>query len=282
MPDEPTILLVDDEESIRITLAPLLQSNGFRVTSAATVPEALAQIAQSSFDVLVADLNIGHPADGYIVVSAMRRTHPRCLNFILTGYPDFQTALEAIRQHVNDYLVKPTPIEELVGKIKTALASRPAALRPAQTKRVLDLVEENKHSLLSTWLEKVKSNSELMSVTLSEADRSDHVPALLEEAVAQVRGAEVGPERETAAARHGVTRRRQGYSVPMLIVEARLLQEVVATFVQRNLLLLNMTHLLPDLGNIEKTIALQLEASVRAFTQESGRSKRPIRKALKN
>jgi ActR/RegA family two-component response regulator len=39
------------------------------------------------FDVLISDLNIGHPADGFVVVSAMRRTQPDTLTFILTGYP---------------------------------------------------------------------------------------------------------------------------------------------------------------------------------------------------
>ena len=281
MPDQPTILLVDDEESVRLTLAPLLEREGFQVTAAATVPEALARISESAFDVLIADLNIGHPADGYVVVSAMRRTHPRCLNFILTGYPDFVTALEAIRQHVNDYMVKPTPIEELVDKIRSALAGRPLGQQPAPTKRVPDVIEESKGSLLAAWLTKVNATPELTTVTLSEADRTDHVPGLLNEAIARARGQDVAAGLQSAAARHGVTRYKQAYSVPMLIAEARLLQEVVAQCVQRSLLRVDMTNLLPDLASIESTIAAELEASARAFTQEQGRSIPPAKRARK-
>src|SRR5438552_19125576 len=100
MPSAPTILFVDDEENIRSTLGQLLQSYGINVETAATVPEALALIVQSSFDVLIADFNIGHPADGLIVVSAMRRTHPDRLTFIFTGYSDCESTLDAIRQPV--------------------------------------------------------------------------------------------------------------------------------------------------------------------------------------
>lgn len=86
--EKPTILFLDDEENIRLTLGMYLQEQGFSVRTAGTVPEALKLITQQTFDVLIADLNVGHPGDGFTVVSAMRRTQPRAVTFILTGYPD--------------------------------------------------------------------------------------------------------------------------------------------------------------------------------------------------
>ena len=62
MADQPNILFVDDEDSIRLTLPPLLQSYGFEVTSAATVAEALGLITRHKFDVLISDLNMVIPA----------------------------------------------------------------------------------------------------------------------------------------------------------------------------------------------------------------------------
>jgi len=99
MPQKPRVLFLDDEESIRATLPLMLETYGFAVTSAATVPDALRLISQEKFDVLIADLNVGNPGDGFTVVSAMRRTQPDAVNFILTGYPAFETALEAIREN---------------------------------------------------------------------------------------------------------------------------------------------------------------------------------------
>ena len=68
----------------------------------------------AQFDVLISDLNIGQPGDGFTVVSAMRRSQPACITLILTGYPGFDTALEAIRSQVDDYLIKPAAIPTLI------------------------------------------------------------------------------------------------------------------------------------------------------------------------
>jgi DNA-binding response OmpR family regulator len=270
MPSGPTILLVDDEENIRITLSQLLQAQGFDVTTAGTVTQAVTLISQSPFDVLIADLNLGHPSDGFIVVSAMRRMHPGCITFILTGYPDFETALEAIRQHVNDYLVKPTPIEELIEKINVALMNRQAHLESGKVKRVPDVIEENKDSVIDKWLKSVAKHAELMGVKLSDADRKDHVPELLDEAVERARGRVVGEERRMVAEQHGIMRCKQGYTVPMLVLEARLLQDEIAECVRRNLLTIDMSHLISDLTNTWGTITAELQESTRAFMNEQG------------
>jgi two-component system, NtrC family, response regulator PilR len=86
----PRVLIVDDQESIRSMLQLVLEKEGFTVTTVGTVAEALTLIPQLQFDILISDLNIGHPADGFVVVSAMRRTQPDASTFILTGYPDPQ------------------------------------------------------------------------------------------------------------------------------------------------------------------------------------------------
>ena len=118
------ILFVDDEESIRLTLPPLLAEKGFEVRAAASVPEALVEINSSPFDVLITDLNIGERGDGFLVVSAMRHLQPHCVNLILTGYPALDTAIEAIRRQVDDYLTKPSDVDSLVASIDKKLEDR--------------------------------------------------------------------------------------------------------------------------------------------------------------
>src|SRR5438132_2152875 len=122
------ILFVDDEEAIRITLSAVLSKYGYQVDVAATVSEALSRIASDRFDVLIADLNVGQPGDGFTVVSAMRRTQPDCVTFILTGYPVFETALEAIRSQVDDYLFKLAIIKALFGSSE----AKPKNVSPAR------------------------------------------------------------------------------------------------------------------------------------------------------
>ena len=79
-----------------MTMPLILQAHGFEATSVGTVAEALAEIGAHKFDVLISDLNIGQISDGFTVVSAMRRTQPDCVNFIVTGYPAISEALRAI------------------------------------------------------------------------------------------------------------------------------------------------------------------------------------------
>src|SRR5579884_3801450 len=199
MPQQPRVLLVDDEESIRATLPLMLQTYGFTVTSAGTVPDALRLISQDRFDVLIADLNVGSPADGFTVVSAMRRTQPEAITFILTGYPDIETALEAIRQQVDDYLIKPTEIDSLVSAIKSKLENRTPA-RGLQPQRLADIIEQHQDSIVEQWLTLAKKDPEINGIEMPDADRKDHIPRLLKEAVQRARGRDVSPEEADAAA----------------------------------------------------------------------------------
>lgn len=117
------ILFVDDEPNIRATLPVILRRYGFNVRSAATVPEAIEEIKNREFDLLLCDLNIDKSGDGYDVVAAMREVNPRCITIILTAYPGFESAVEGIRHGVDDYLTKPTSADALVALLAEKLAS---------------------------------------------------------------------------------------------------------------------------------------------------------------
>jgi ActR/RegA family two-component response regulator len=268
MGDEPTILFVDDEESIRRTLAPLLQRYGFKVTTAATVEQALALIKQHNFDVLIADLNIGHPGDGFSVISAMRIQQPDALRFILTGYPAFESALEAIREEVHDYMIKPTEPDVLVEKIRSKLAKRsPDQSRLRQ--RLPQVIRANTESIVEHWLQAVKQDPEIGSISLPDSERKEHVPFLLKVAAGIAEGKQLTPEGRKAYARHGVMRYKQGYTVPLLIREARLLQASLADCVQRNFTAIETNYLVPDTIHFMGTIDVLLEDSARAFIQQA-------------
>src|SRR6185369_295431 len=93
---QPRILLVDDNESIRESLGAVLQVSKFHVTRAASVTEALHLIAEESFDVLLCDLHMPGAGDGFTVVSAMRHTNPNAVTLVFTGYPALEEAMNAI------------------------------------------------------------------------------------------------------------------------------------------------------------------------------------------
>jgi DNA-binding NtrC family response regulator len=126
-PIRKRLLFVDDERGIRETLSLILLRNGFTVTLAETVKQALQQIEAQEFDLLLCDLNVERERDGYTVVRAMRQVHPRCVTIILTGYPDLESAIEGIHLGVLDYITKPTNPDEVVARLTAKLAARELA-----------------------------------------------------------------------------------------------------------------------------------------------------------
>lgn len=269
---KPKILFLDDEENIRLMLGMYLEEQGFAVTTTATVPEALKLITQENFDVLIADLNVGHPGDGFTVVSAMRRTQPKAVTFILTGYPAFETALEAIRLQVDDYITKPTDTDALVEKIRLKLAE-PKPPHEIQAKRLSEIVKDNISEITSDWLKLVKEDPEIGVIRLSEAERTDHVPRVLQVILKVSSGEEISEDDRDAAREHGATRRKQGFTVPMMIRESRFLHDAISSCVQSNLLEVQISYLISDLISIHRTQQLLLEESVAAFLA-SGRKTR--------
>ena len=115
---------VDDEPNICLTLPPVLEQHGFQVQVAATLSEALAAIRGRVFDVVLSDLNINAEGDGFTVIYTAHEVNPACVTILLTGYPAFETALQAIHTEVDDYFVKPVYIGALLGAIERKLLAR--------------------------------------------------------------------------------------------------------------------------------------------------------------
>lgn len=135
-------------------------------------------------------------------------------------------------------------------------------------KRACDLVEDNRQWVISEWLRRVGNNEELMRVILCEEDRKDHVPGLLDEAMARSRENGVGAEREKAASDHGICRYQQGYSVAMMIVECRFLQQTICECVERDRESVDMEKIVTDMAIIWDTLARELELSIRAYMKQ--------------
>jgi ActR/RegA family two-component response regulator len=246
----------------------ILAMHGFEVTSAATVSEALSKITSCQFDVLVSDLNIGEAGDGFTVVSAMRRTQPKCLTFILTGYPAIETALKAIRSQVDDYLLKPTPIAELVDVIERKLKSaerRP--VRPIASKRISDIIRENIARIVQHTLAAMKTEQALAALPLTDEQFVFPFASLLEELADLMASAPASTFKKSldAAAMRGRIQLLQGYSIPLIIASLRLLENAVYEVIGENLLALDISSVISDLRQLNNILALQLQETIRAY-----------------
>ena len=264
------ILFADDEPGIRMTLPAILEMEGFEVTVTATVPEALACINREQFDVLLADLNIGERGDGFTLISAMRRVQPHAITLILTGYPDFETALQAIRSQVDDYLTKPTDIKHLVAAIERKV-KEPRHVTAIQVKRVSAVLLENADVIVEEWLKEASRNPDLSAIQLNKQERLDHIRQIVEELAKRVEadGTMLVELAKDGAAKHGHERYEQGYSPRHVAIESRILHSVISHVIQQHLLAIDVSTLISDMMLIGETLHEQFEESLRAFEKHS-------------
>ncbi len=257
------ILFVDDEPAIRTSLPAILRVHGFEVTAAGSVSQALQAIGTQSFDVLISDLNIGSPGDGFTVVSAMRRTQPNCVTLILTGYPAFESALQAIRSQVDDYLIKPAGVEKLVAAIEERLRDRQPH-RLVKLKRMPEILRENAQDIADHILRDERRLLQAPRVHLSEEEcRENALQFVMSLADQLERSSEqLLPELLKLSSQHGQARYQQGYSAPMMVEENRLLCKAILNCVEENLLIADVSNLVTDLKNLSNALASMLREAI--------------------
>ena len=119
----PRILIVDDEESVTITMAAILEMDGYSVATALTGQAALEQIEHEVFDLVLTDLRLGD-FDGMDVLAATRRKSPDTVGIVLTGYASLESAVTALREGAYDYMLKPADVEELRATVARGIERR--------------------------------------------------------------------------------------------------------------------------------------------------------------
>jgi CheY-like chemotaxis protein len=264
--EQPSVLLVDDNEMVRTTLGAVLEANHFRVTSAANVSEALQLIGKHTFDVLLCDLHMPGAGDGFTVVSAMRHTNENAITLVFTGYPALKEAMQAILLQADEILVKPMDVAELVELIREKLAKR-GKRAPTNIERVASILERDSKATIQNWLARVRVEPELMAVALSDEKRTGHLPKLLSELVHRLLNPRsLGTKAvSNAAVLHGKVRAAQGYSVSSLIEESRILQVSIFETLQNNLGTVDFSLLLLDVMTIADEVDSQLKQTISSF-----------------
>jgi ActR/RegA family two-component response regulator len=262
------LLLVDDEPSIRLTLGTILEIRGYDVTAVGSLSEALSSMQQVAYEILVSDLNIGAPYDGFTIASAMRRIHPQAAIVMITGYPAFDDALESIRQQVDEYLIKPTNVDELVTQIETRLEKR-KQYRPGQQKRAIQVIHENCEHIVKRWVTAVERDADLGALSVNASNRKGHLAQFIDALTTQVEAHEpqVSKAAMDAAALYGKHRFGLGYSIPLIMREARILTSVIFELLQEFLLEIKISRMITDVAELGLSIQKQLEQSVRAFIE---------------
>jgi len=117
------ILVVDDEQATRHTLAELLVRMGYQTVEAPCGQKALEHMARQRFDLVILDLKMPG-MDGTEVLKAARELAPDTVFIILTGHGTLDSAIASIRHGAFDYLLKPHSIQTIVSAVEAGLAER--------------------------------------------------------------------------------------------------------------------------------------------------------------
>ena len=115
------ILLVDDEESLRLTFEMLLKRAGYEsVTGVSSFDEAIDVVKQEDFDLIISDIVL-QGASGIDLLRQIKEMGHTCPVVMITGYPNIETAAEAVRLGAFDYVPKPVKKDELLKVVALAL-----------------------------------------------------------------------------------------------------------------------------------------------------------------
>ncbi|NIQ03353.1 MAG: response regulator [Nitrospinaceae bacterium] len=118
-----SILLIDDENILLEAVGDDLKEVGFKVTTAQSGEEGLESFKVNHHDLVITDLKMGG-MDGLQVSKEIKEINPETAVIILTGYGSMESAIEAIRLDLEDYILKPVNREDLLEKVNRCLKKK--------------------------------------------------------------------------------------------------------------------------------------------------------------
>src|SRR5689334_19354191 len=164
------LLVVDDEESLRITTAAILEKEGYNVDTASSGDEAIALLEGKDYDLVLTDLHM-EGGDGLSVLNQIRRNSPLTISVVLTGFASVESAIAALQEGAYDYLVKPCDIETMKHTIRRGVEHRRLML--AEQKARADLQQLNLD--LEQRIEERTAELKRLNVELADANRAKDV-----------------------------------------------------------------------------------------------------------
>jgi CheY-like chemotaxis protein len=216
-----TILVADDDPLVRNALASVLRRRGFACVAVSTAEQALTALRQQPIDVLICDIGMPGNADLELVrhLSEQEDAPPIIL---VTGQPSLETALQAVRLRVFDYLLKPVDTSQLLALAQAGIATR----------RSLQLLRTQRLRLRETLAE-IERCEEIARSSPGRAANAALVTFLgvsVQQSVSTI--ADIGnlAEAIVCADSEGQAQRRLQATRPLLLVEA--IRETIHTLEQ--------------------------------------------------
>jgi hypothetical protein len=144
---------------------------------------------------------------------------------------------------------------------------------------VATILDQETESTITEWLSRINADQNLSSIKLDDKARSCHLPQLFKELVHRLRYP-TPPDTKAlpskSAHKHGLTRRKQGYSAAMLVEESRMLQVSIFDTLQKNHDRIDFSSLLLDVMVIADEVDLQLAQAMTSYIAETKMGEQPV------
>ena len=137
----PSILIIDDEKSIRKTLTEILSFEGYKIDEAADGEEGLKKFREKNFDIVLCDIKMPK-LDGIEFLERARQINNEVPVIIISGHGNIETAVEAVKKGAYDYVSKPPDLNRLLITIRNAMDKTNLVTETRVLRRKVSRVEE--------------------------------------------------------------------------------------------------------------------------------------------
>jgi DNA-binding NtrC family response regulator len=118
-----SILIVDDDIGVRNMLSSVLYDGGYLIEGVENGKEAIKACEESSFDVALIDIELPD-MKGTELLNRLRKIQPKMIRIIITGHPSIESAMKAVNERADGYVLKPFEVTELLEMIARLLTER--------------------------------------------------------------------------------------------------------------------------------------------------------------
>lgn len=133
MEKKSSILIVDDDPSIRKVLEAILEEKGYQVDTAETGKQAIQKSKTKFYNLALLDVRLPD-MEGTELLTQMKQTTPPMIKMMVTGYPSLQNAVEALNKGANAFIIKPLNIDQALRIIEKLLEKQKESLTMTQDK----------------------------------------------------------------------------------------------------------------------------------------------------
>jgi hypothetical protein len=175
--------------------------------------------------------------------------------------------MATILLQADEIIVKPFDVGRLAELVHDKVLTRKPVAR-LEKQRVAEILHRSISNVVAGWLGRAKKSSELNHLSLSDDERTGHLPRLVEDLVVRLNSSATEDSNAAfseAAIAHGKLRYQQGYTPAMLVHESRILQVTLFGTLQSNLRVLDFSLLLPDVMTIADEVDAQLTQTMDSY-----------------